>query len=96
MPKSECFCSLSKDIGFSCEPTVDDNIRFRYAKEEDCITDRVSFEGIEYKSGLTPNSIANCELKTRVEFKDKEEHFKEIEAQPKKHKRHHRGHHGHR
>jgi len=66
MARSECFCQ-----NFSCESTLQENIRFRFAKENGAITDRINLDGVEYKSGLTPNDIANCELKTRVVFKDK-------------------------
>jgi len=66
MARSECFC---KD--FSCESTLQENTRFRFAKENGAITDRINLDGIEYHSGLTPNDIAHCELKPRVCFKDK-------------------------
>ena len=71
MARSECFCDIGKNFGFSCESTLQENIRFRFAKENNCITDRINFEGIEYKSGITENDIAHCELKPRVVFKDK-------------------------
>ena len=84
MAKSECFCSIDQHHGYSCEQTVNPNTRFRFDKEDDVI-----IGGRE-----VPNDIANCELKCRVQFKDKETYFKELEAQPRKHHRHHRGHHG--
>lgn len=71
MAKSECFCNLDDRVGFSCESTLQENIRFRFAKEHDCITDRVQLDEVEYVSGLTPNDIAHCEMKERVCFKDK-------------------------
>jgi hypothetical protein len=66
MARSECICK-----NFSCEPTLQENIRFRFVKEDNAITDRINLDGVEYKSGLTPNDIANCEIKSRVCFKDK-------------------------
>jgi hypothetical protein len=69
--RSECFCNISKDLGFSCEPTIKENIRFRFVKRDNCITDRINLDGEEFCSGLTPNDIAHCELKPRVVFKDK-------------------------
>ena len=66
MAKSECFCK-----NFSCESTLQQNIRFRFVKEQGVITDRINLDGEEFKSGLTPNDIANCELKQRTPFKDK-------------------------
>jgi hypothetical protein len=66
MARSECRCE-----NFSCESSINSNQRFRFVKEDNCITDRIILDGIVYKSGLTENEIANCELKTRVDYKDK-------------------------
>jgi hypothetical protein len=64
--RSECFCK-----NFSCESSLQQNIRFRFVKEQGVITDRINLDGEEYKSGLTQNDITHCELKPRVVYKDK-------------------------
>jgi len=69
--RSECYCDINETQGFSCEPISAKNQRFRFVKENNWITDRVTFEGQEYKSGLTSNDIAHCELKSRVVYRDK-------------------------
>ena len=71
MARSECFCNISKDYGFSCESSLRSNERFRFVKEQNTITDRINLDGLEYCSGLTANDIAHCELKERVVYKDK-------------------------
>lgn len=60
--KSECYCKINEHKGHSCEPTLKPNTRFMFDKE-----DNVIVYGQE-----VPNSIANCELKCRVTYKDKE------------------------
>ena len=66
---------------FSCDSMVtkindnyeiDKNNRFRFVKEDNCITDRINLDGIEYKGGITENDISNCEIKTRVSYRDKD------------------------
>lgn len=66
MAKSECFCQ-----NFSCESTLQENIRFRFVKEDNCITDRINLDGEDFYSEVTPNDIAHCELKPRTPYKDK-------------------------
>lgn len=68
-PRSECRCQLA-----SCEPSSQGQ-RFMMVKEggiNGCITDRIDLDGIEYLSGHTLNEIANCEMKTRFTYKDRE------------------------
>jgi len=63
--RSECKCQY-----FSCESTLRPNERFRFVKDnEGCITDEITIRGEVYKSGITDNSIAMCELKIRKEDK---------------------------
>lgn len=84
MSRSECFCEVA-----SCNSANEGN-RFMYVKEggiNGCITDRVNFEGIEYRSGLVENDIANCELKCRVHYRDKEGDHNWQGSKHKKHKR---------
>jgi hypothetical protein len=69
--RSECYCSIGK-VGFSCEPSLQPDQRFRFVKEDNCITDRITLDGIVYKGGITENDISNCELKPRVTYKDKQ------------------------
>jgi hypothetical protein len=78
--RSECYCDINETQGFSCEPITEqvngeyvqaENRRFRFVKENNSITDRITFEGQEIKGGLTANDIAHCELKKRVIYIDR-------------------------
>lgn len=67
MARSECICH-----DFSCEPVtekigdqqyqVSTSRRFRFEKEE----------GVIVNGGIVPNDILHCEIKPRVEYKDKQ------------------------
>jgi hypothetical protein len=51
---------------------IDKNNRFRFVKENNCITDRITLDGIEYKGGITENDISHCEFKHRISYRDKD------------------------
>jgi len=67
MARSECFCN-----NFSCEPTLKENQRFRFVKEEGSITNRINLNGIQYYSGVIDVDIEHCELRHRVRYQDRE------------------------
>lgn len=52
------------------EYEIDQHQRFRFVKEDGVITDRINLNGKEYLGGLTPNCISNCEIKSRIQYKD--------------------------
>jgi hypothetical protein len=58
MARSECFCDKH-----SCESTLSQNTRFQFDKEG-------GINGYIVDGRVVDNSIANCELKTRVSHKD--------------------------
>ena len=65
--RSECMCEF-----FSCESITEkigddyiqsDKERFRFVKENGAITDEIEIRGQKYKSGVTQDSIYNCQIR---------------------------------
>lgn len=90
MAKSECKCEH-----FSCESMIkkagnfdyvsDTEKRFRFVKNENgSITSEATIDGVLYKSGATPNSIENCEMRPRVNYEDQFGKHGDIQIKPAK------------
>jgi len=92
MAKSECKCerfsceSMNKKVG-DFDYIADSENRFRFVKNESgCITSETTIDGIVYRSGKTPNSIENCEIRARVNYEDQSGKHGDIEIKPARNK----------